>query len=392
MKAGWEVKALGDVCEVVNGGTPKSAVSEYWGGEVQWLTPKDMGKLEGDYVSETPRKITVLGLAKCSARLVPSASLIMSTRAPIGHLAINEKPMAFNQGCRGLVPSKNVDLKYLFYWMSANVTALNELGTGATFKELSGGALKGFKIPLPPLEEQKRIVAVLDAAFEGLIRARTHIETNLHNAQELFESYRDDHLVSEAPVPLSQYLEKITYGFTNPMPNAEEGPFKITAKNVIGGEIDFEGARQTTQEAFDELLTAKSKPQIGDVLLTKDGTLGRTAIVDRDGICVNQSVAVLTPTKEILPAFLHEILSCRANQDAMISDAGGATIKHLYITRVPKIPVSIPSLSKQKILLAELRRFQEDARRCVNHYRAKLQDLDDLRQSLLQKAFAGELT
>ena len=188
MKAGWEVKALGDVCEIVNGGTPKSAVPEYWGGDVQWLTPKDMGKLEGNYIAETPRKITELGLAKCSAKLAPAESLIMSTRAPIGHLAINTTPMAFNQGCRALVPSMNIDLKYLFFWMSANVLALNELGTGATFKELGAGALKAFQIPLPPLDEQKRIVAVLDAAFEGLTRARTHVETNLQNARELFES------------------------------------------------------------------------------------------------------------------------------------------------------------------------------------------------------------
>jgi type I restriction enzyme S subunit len=176
------------------------------------------------------------------------------------------------------------------------------------------------------------------------------------------------------------------------MPDAENGPHKITAKNVKNGSIDLIGARRTTREAFDELLTAKSKPKIGDVLLTKDGTLGRTAVVKTNDICINQSVAVLTPKEDVLPDYLQEILSCRVNQEAMIADAGGTTIKHLYITRVPKIPVFVPRVAEQQELLTQLRKFQLQARECTAAYKTKLQDLDDLRQSLLQKAFAGELT
>ena len=157
MKAGWEVKPLNSVATVFNGGTPKSKVPEYWGDEVEWLTPKDMGKMEGIFIEDTARKISELGLQKSSAKLVPKNSVIMSTRAPIGHLAINTVPMAFNQGCRGMAPTDELDVKYLFYFLSRNVKALNALGTGTTFKELSAGALKSFSIPIPPLEEQKRI-------------------------------------------------------------------------------------------------------------------------------------------------------------------------------------------------------------------------------------------
>ena len=252
------------------------------------------------------------------------------------------------------------------------------------------------KIPLPPLEEQQRIVAVLDEAFEGLAHARTHAEANLQNARELFESYRDRLIGIGAEDweenTLGNYLGGITYGFTNPMPNADEGPIKVTAKNVKNGEIYFAGARHTTPEAFSDLLTDKSRPKLGDVLLTKDGTLGRTAVVEMEGICVNQSVAVLTPTDQILPKYLQEMLSCRVNQDAMIADAGGATIKHLYITRVPKIIVHVPSLDEQSSLLEALSVFKAAVSDLIANAEAKLQDLDDLRQSLLQKAFSGELT
>jgi restriction endonuclease S subunit len=92
----------------------------------------------------------------------------LSTRAPIGHLAINTVPMAFNQGCRGLVPSALIDTKYLYYFLFHNVELLNELGSGTTFKELSTGALSHVKLPVPPLPEQRRIVAIVDEAFEGI--------------------------------------------------------------------------------------------------------------------------------------------------------------------------------------------------------------------------------
>ena len=207
--------------------------------------------------------------------------------------------------------------------------SVNALTDGANINNLRFNQLSNLPIPLPPLEEQKRIVSILDEAFEGLDRARENAEANLKNARELFDSYRDSLLNGSSLATLEDYLDNITYGFTNPMPDSDEGPYKITAKNVINRAINYQTARKTTQEAFDNLLSAKSKPAVGDVLLTKDGTLGRTAVVDRDGICINQSVAVLKPRDGLLPQYLNEILNTRTNHAAMIGDAGGATIKHL---------------------------------------------------------------
>ena len=98
-------------------------------------------------------------------------------------------------------------------------------------------------------------------------------------------------------VALEDHLERITYGFTNPMPTSDVGPYMITAKDINHGRILYDQARRTSLEAFQSLLTDKSRPQIGDVLVTKDGTLGRIAVVDRNDICINQSVALLQPRK-----------------------------------------------------------------------------------------------
>src|SRR6056297_3310874 len=154
---GWELKKLVEVCEIINGGTPKSNIKEYWNGDINWVTPKDLGQLKYRYIENTPRKITKLGLQKSSAKLFGHGAVILSTRAPIGHLAINLKEMSTNQGCRGIVPGTNVFNEFLYYFLFNSIEILNNLGNGATFKELSSTSLKNFNIPLPSLSEQKRI-------------------------------------------------------------------------------------------------------------------------------------------------------------------------------------------------------------------------------------------
>ena len=162
MKKGWETKTIGDVCDVMNGGTPKTGVPEYWDGNHRWITPAEMGKRLSPYVSDTERTITDLGLRNSSAQMLPPHSVILSSRAPIGYLVINTEPMATNQGCKGLIPGGHLHHKFLYYYLSSIVDLLNSLGTGATFKELSGGKLKEVPVVVAPLLEQQQIVAKLD--------------------------------------------------------------------------------------------------------------------------------------------------------------------------------------------------------------------------------------
>ena len=163
---GWQTKKLGDVSDVMNGGTPKTGVPEYWAGQHRWITPAEMGKRVSPYVSDTERKITDLGLRDSSARMLPPNSVILSSRAPIGHLVINTEPMGTNQGCKGLIPHSQIETKFLYYYLSSIVDLLNSLGTGATFKELSGGKLKEVTVPVPSLAEQQKIGAKLDRLAE----------------------------------------------------------------------------------------------------------------------------------------------------------------------------------------------------------------------------------
>lgn len=165
----WEVNSLERICsKVTQGGTPSTSNEEYWGGNINWITPAEMGKTLSPYISESVRKITQKGLSKCSSELLPSNSVIISTRAPIGLLAINSQETAINQGCKGLILKKSNNHKYLYYSLLHNNWRLNDLGAGNTFKELTANSLKQFKIPIPSLPEQQRIADCLSSLDEWI--------------------------------------------------------------------------------------------------------------------------------------------------------------------------------------------------------------------------------
>jgi len=160
----WEVVRLGDknLFEIKLGGTPKTTFQDYWGGDIPWITPNDLSKLTTPYIFETERTITKKGL-EAGSTLLPKDSIIISTRAPIGYVAILGRDMAFNQGCKGIgiKNHKKVLSPFLYYFLLTRTKQLHELGSGSTFRELSTNDLKSFLIPLPKIEEQQEIAEIL---------------------------------------------------------------------------------------------------------------------------------------------------------------------------------------------------------------------------------------
>ena len=161
----WKKVKLGEVCEIVSGSTPKRNNVEYWeDGTIPWVTPKDLSKLNTRFLEEVPEYITELGYRSCSTTLLPTNSLLFSSRAPIGHIAINKEPVCTNQGFKSFVPKAILDVHYLYYTMYFFKEQVQALGTGSTFKEVSKRVISDFQIPLPPISEQKAIAAQLDRA------------------------------------------------------------------------------------------------------------------------------------------------------------------------------------------------------------------------------------
>ena len=186
---------------------------------------------------------------------------------------------------------------------------------------------------------------------------------------------------------LDNFLERVTYGFTCPMPTSQDGPYMITSKDLEGDKINFMTSRKTTQQAFEKNLTDKSRPMKNDILLSKDGTLGRLAIVGDEKICINQSVAVLRPNSRINSYFLYYLLKSPQYQETMINHADGSVIQHIYITRVNQMFILVP----EKSIKVQFEKICENIYKKTDLNFKKIMYHSKIRDSLLPKLMSGEI-
>ncbi len=177
----YELVPLGDLGEIVTGSTPDTTNKDYWDGNIPWITPADLTNHEGIYFTGNLRKITEAGYKSCSTKMIPAGSIVYSTRAPIGHCAVTSFPLCTNQGFKSIVPNERLDAVYGFFALKYFTPQLEALGRGATFAEVNKETFENFRIPLPPLEEQKRIASLLARAdrLRGLRRAARRLADSL---------------------------------------------------------------------------------------------------------------------------------------------------------------------------------------------------------------------
>jgi len=380
VKEGWEIRKLGDVCEVMNGGTPKTGVPDNWDGSHLWITPAEMGKRLTPYVSNTERKLTDVGLRDSSARMLPPKSVILSSRAPIGHLVINTESMATNQGCKGLIPRSQLHYKYLYFYLLSIVDLLNSLGTGATFKELSAGKLKEITIPLSSLSEQQRIVSILDEAFEGIATAKANAEKNLKNARQLFESYLNSVFSQRGEGWVEKTLDEISL-------NLDSKRIPITKSDRTSGKYPYYGASGIVDYVADYIFE-------GDTLLvSEDGAnlLARStpiAFSVSGKYWVNNHAHILKfenmATQRFVEFYLESI-----KLDEYIT---GAAQPKLNQKTLNSIPIAIPKqVEDQAKIVDSIEQLYNETQRLESIYQKKIDALDALKKSILQKAFSGEL-
>ncbi|BCK88367.1 hypothetical protein MIZ01_2170 [Sideroxyarcus emersonii] len=408
MKAGWQTKAIGEVCEVVNGGTPKTGIKEYWGGAHQWITPAEMGKRNSPYICETERTVTDAGLQNSSARMLPPYSVILSSRAPIGHLVINTEPMATNQGCKGLVPSDQLHYKFLYYYLSSIVDLLNDLGSGATFKELSGGKLKEVGISFPSLPEQQRIVRILDEAFDGIATAKANAEQNLQNARALFESHLQSVFTQRGEGWVEKSVGELVdegvlvkpfdgnHGEIHPTraDYTESGVPFIMASDLVNGGVDTDRCKFISRKLADSLRVGFAKD--GDVLISHKGTIGRSAIVSTadDYIMLTPQVTAyrIKDHSKLLNRFVrYYFMSSEFQQQIIDGAADGSTRAYIGITKQLNLHFKFPSLGEQQKIVEKLDELVPETQRLESLYQRKLAALAELKRSLLHQAFSGAL-
>ncbi len=188
-RASWSKVRIGDIADIIGGGTPSTKDAQNFDGNIPWLTPKDLSGIHDRYVSGGKRNLSRQGLAKSSARLLPTKSVLLTTRAPIGYVAIAKNPVATNQGFRSLVTRNGVIPEYLYYWLKQNTDELKRYASGSTFGELSGSSLGGIQLELPHPKEQRAIARVLGTLDDKIELNRRMNKTLEAMAQAFFKDW-----------------------------------------------------------------------------------------------------------------------------------------------------------------------------------------------------------
>jgi type I restriction enzyme S subunit len=397
MRAGWKIKTLGEVCEIYNGGTPSTNIPEYWDGGIQWITPKDMGRSKDMYVSHCERTISQEGVEHSSTKVLPERSVIVSSRAPIGYVAINEVPMATNQGCKGFVLGKEIYPEFLYYFLLSSTDLLNKLGTGATFKEVSGKKLAGIELPFPSIPEQQRIVDILDREFAKIDALKANAEKSLQAAKDLFQAtlkkelepkegwkkitLKDIAIVRVGPFGSSLHKNDYISGGT-PLVN----PIHMKDGQVVPA-VDF----SVNQEKLNELRSYVLKE--GDIVFARRGEIGRCALITdkEDGYLCGTGSLFVRFLRKTNSKFMIALFNSPFVKEQLLSKATGATMLNINSTSVENLELDMPTDKEQESILSCIDDLNKRCNTLQENYQKTLTLCDDLKQSLLRKAFNGEL-
>ncbi|MHB1799699.1 MAG: N-6 DNA methylase [Vulcanimicrobiaceae bacterium] len=341
----------GSIFRVESGGTPKSDVEEYWGGGISWATLVDLPAL--NFITEitsTQRTISEKGLRESSAKMIPANSVIVSTRATIGRIAINRIPIATNQGFKNVVieDAARAVPEFVALALTKLVPTMQAWATGGTFAEISKSKFCELQIPLPPLEVQKEIVAeiagyqkVIDGARAVLDHYRPHIP--IHPDWPMVE--------------LGKACEAIMDGTHFSPSNTETGerPY-ITSKNVRENYLDLSNISYISEEDHRSIYS-RCPVRIGDVLYIKDGANTGLAAINTltEEFSLLSSVAVMRGKPEILNnRYLAFYLNSDRGRQSMLSLISGVAITRLTLTKLNSALIPLPPLATQQAIVAEI--------------------------------------
>lgn len=348
-----------------------------------------------EMITATDHSITQAGLTASSSKIIPAGEVVIASRVGLGKVCILGQDTAINQDLRGLVPRsrKALDRRFLYYWYKSAASLVVDAGTGATVQGVTLPFLKALPIPLPPLEEQERIVAILDEAFEGLARARAHAEANLQNARELFETVLSirTNATEFSKKPLNSICDVRDGTHDSPKYVATGIPL-VTQKNIRSEGLNLGDVKLISREDH-EAIHRRSNVAQGDILISMIGAnRGMACIVDCTETISIKNVGLIKSTPNINMDFLLLYLQSADAKNYILDSTNGGAQPFVGLGKLRAFPIPLPERATQDTIAAELIEISSIATSISETYETKLQSLDALRQSLLQKAFAGELT
>jgi type I restriction enzyme, S subunit len=386
VKAGWEVKPLGEVCELVNGKAYKKA---------ELL---DQGKYPvlrvGNFFTSTKWFFSDLELEP--KKYCHNGDLLYAWSASFGPRIWEGEKSIFHYHIWNVQhPDNLLDRKFLYYYFDWDKEKIKEeQGAGATMIHVSKGSMEARALPIPPLKEQKRIVAVLDAAFEGLTRAKENAETNLQNARELFESRVSTEFgrlgKDFGTRPIGDIAEHRLGKMLDKNKNRGAPRRYLRNKNVQWFEID---TSDLLEMRIEEAEIAKYSVENGDLLICEGGYPGRAAIwTEADPIFYQKALHRVRFAEPVYNHLLLYWLYILDQTGQLAVHCSGAGIQHFTGKSLARFEMPYPTTGVAAEAVEAIEGTKQQSEELEVNYQTKLTDIADLRQSLLQKAFAGELT
>lgn len=354
---GWQHVALEDIAKIVGGSTPRRDNAAFWNGDIPWLTPTDLPPLGSGVtnIADTASHITKDGFRSSSLTLLPPATVVFSSRATIGKVGVTEVPITTNQGFVNLIPSDGVDPRYLAWALFHHADQIAALSGSTTFKEVSRTSVKKFRIPLPPLEEQRRIAHLLDEA-DRLQRLRK--EAN-QKAQRILPALFVEMFGDPETNPMG--WEVTTMGDKTAVRMMGGGTPSKSRPEYWGGDIPWLSSKDIKSLFLDDAAdhiteagvvgsAASLVPEKSTVMVMRSGILAHTAPVAMltRSMTVNQDqkVLVANPTS-VLPEFLFGALLCMRPR-ILASVRSGATVHNIELNAIRRLPLLVPPLEEQK--------------------------------------------
>ncbi len=400
MKQGWEVRKLGDVCELINRGvSPKYTETD----GLIVLNQKCIRNHEVNYELARTHDSKVKPVSHEKLIQIGDVLINSTGTGTLGRVAqIRDEPnhATVDSHITIVRPLANVFYNdffgYALILIEEEIAKRGEGCGGQT--ELARSTLKNeFNISYPKsLPEQQRIVAILDEAFAAITQAKANAEQNLRNAKELFESYLQSVFENKGEgweeKSLKEVCAKITDGTHQTPKYFDDGVIFLSSKNVTSGKIDWNNIKYIDEKQHLEM-HKRVAPKVGDILLAKNGTTGVAAMVDRDLVFdIYVSLAHIRVLDEVTPNFMLYFINSPAAKKQFNKRLKGIGVPNLHLEEIREVEISFPkSKDEQNILVQKLDALSTETKQLETIYQQKINDLDELKKSILQKAFAGEL-
>jgi type I restriction enzyme S subunit len=322
--------------------------------------------------------------------------ILMSVRAPVGPINFATQEICIGRGLAAIRAKPGLDQNFLFYFLLSIQPQISGRD-GAVFPSISRDEICALELSLPPLPQQQRIVAILDEAFAGLATATANAEKNLKNARELFESYLNSIFTQGGEQWTARPIGDMAEVFDGPHATpktVEVGPVFLGISALKDGIVDLSETRHVTVDDF-ERWTRRVRPRTDDVVFSYETRLGQAATIP-EGLecCLGRRMGLVRCDRsKIEPRFFLYQYLAKPFQDFLRSrTVQGATVDRISIKDFPAFKIKVAPLAEQRQIVAALDRFAEYRASLEEKYRRKLDGLADLKQSILQKAFSGELT